>query len=144
MGTKYHFKSQLRQFDTCFCVLLGLYIELKARFYVLGRDSKQLNLCIWKDRETDSTVIQPENRLFFLKGRIFVLLEVHRKVGFKVYLELHFAVFNSTFNFPNISNLWAKLKWALKLSFAKLWYQIPSLDHLVIWNSVDFPCWKLR
>ena len=31
---------------------------------------------------------------FFLKGRMFVLLEVHRKIGFKVYLELHFAVFN--------------------------------------------------
>ena len=26
----------------------------------------------------------------------------------------------------------------------KLCNQVPSLDHLVVWNSVDFPCWKLR
>ena len=26
----------------------------------------------------------------------------------------------------------------------KLCNHVPSLDHMVIWNSVDFPCWKLK
>ena len=56
----------------------------------------------------DSTVIQPENGLFSPKGKMFVLLEVHKKSGPKCILsricsfkgqlisKCHFGVFNSS------------------------------------------------
>ena len=37
-----------------------------------------------------------------------------------------------------------QMRLTLVLWKPKLWNQVPSLDHLVIQNSGDFLCWKLR